>query len=297
MRIVILGHPCLDIIHKNNFEINSYGGIIYSLIGFSLVAKKDDEIIPYFQINSEHYHNYIKPLLNCQTLNLNFIEKTNSDLNVVHLFFEGENLNFECYQKKQPKIPVEKLLNIIPADSNFYINMISGFELELEDLILLRNKFTGKIYFDFHTLTRGIDDNGRRYHRPLENWMGWISSCDVIQMNEFERKSIPPIDLSEEEFANIALESGCKIVNITRGKEGADSYFKENGQIKKLSSKPVGGLKFKSNVGCGDIFGAVFSYNYFSNNQIEFCLKEAVRISSLRTEFQSIDDLLNWKID
>ncbi len=297
MRIVVLGHPCLDIIHKGDKEIKSYGGIIYSLIGFSLITEEKDEIIPFFSINSQHYQDYFQPLFQKKNFNFNFIEKSNSKINIVHLFFEGENLHFECYQKKQSKIPVEKLLNIIPADSNFYINMISGFEIELEDLIFIKRNFTGKIYFDFHTLTRGIDDNGKRFYRPLENWIDWISNCDVIQMNEFERESIPPVKLTEEEFANIAIKAGCKVVNITRGKEGATSYFKENEEIKKISSNPVSGLKFKSNVGCGDIFGAVFSYKYFSNEQIEFCLSEAVRISSLRIEFDSIDDLLNWTID
>lgn len=296
MRIIVLGHPCLDIIHKGDKEIKSYGGIIYSLIIFSLIAEEKDEIIPFFSINSQHYQNYFQQLSQKKNFDFHFIEKTNSDINVVHLFFEGENLHFECYQKRQAKIPVKKLLNIIPADSNFYINMISGFELELEDLIFIRKNFTGKIYFDFHTLTRGIDENGKRFYRPLENWIDWISNCDVIQMNEQESKSLPPVDFTEEEFANIALEAGCKLVNITRGKEGATSYFIDKGELKKLSVKPAAGLKFKSNVGCGDIFGAVYSYNYFCNGQIEFCLSEAVRISSLRTEFESIEELLKMKI-
>lgn len=293
MRIIVLGHPCLDLIHKDKKMFTSYGGIIYSLIGFLIVCKDADEIFPVFQIQNEHYDKYFEIISIYKQIKRNFIIRNESPINTVHLFFEGETLNFECYQSRAEKIQIEPILKLIPADSHLYINMISGFELELQDLELIRKNFTGKIYFDFHTLTRGINEEGRRFYRPIENWRNWVSNCDVIQLNESEMQNLTPENYKEEKFAEEALRVGCKIVNITKGAKGATTYFVENNSIKNLSYSPEPNLKFQSNVGCGDIFGAVFSYNYFRNEKIETCLKEAVKISSLRIEIENIENIVH----
>lgn len=292
MKIAIIGHPCLDIIHQNDKEFQSYGGILYSLIGFLIVAEEDDEIYPIFKINENHFEKYFQLINSYKQIRKNFVEKSSSQMNIVHLFFNGEQLNFECYQSTAPKIEIKKFADYIPTHTNFYINMISGFELELDDLKFIRKNFNGKIYFDFHTLTRGINNEGKRIYRPLENWKEWVSNCDVIQMNEIERENLTPEKFDEEEFAMEAINCGVKVVNITKGADGATSYFLENDEFKKLSIKPKPNLEFKSNVGCGDIFGAVFSYHYFRNEKIETCLNEAVRISSKRIEIEKIERII-----
>jgi hypothetical protein len=293
MKIAVIGHPCIDLIHHNEQIIQSYGGIIYSLIGLSIVSNKLDEIYPLFQISSEHFEKYFTILKSYSQIKLDLIEISNSPMNIVHLFFDGEQLNFECYQSTAPKIQIKKLFDKIPDDTNFLINMISGFEIEFEDLKFIRKYFTGKIYFDFHTLTRGMNEEGKRVYRPIKNWKEWVSLCDVIQLNEIERENLTEENLSEIEFAKEALQTDCKIVNITKGSKGATTYFKENDDFKSISAEPEKNLIFKSNVGCGDIFGAVFSYNYFRNEKIETCLKEAVRISSQRIEVEKVEDIIN----
>ncbi len=251
-----------------------------------------DEIYPTFSINETHFEKYFQIINSYKQIKKSLVEINSLLMNIVHLFFNGEQLNFECYQSTAPKIKIRKFAELIPSDTNFYINMISGFEIELMDLKFIRGNFKGKIYFDFHTLTRGINEEGRRIYRPLENWREWISNCDVIQMNEIERENLTPEKFNEEEFAEEAINCGVKVVNITKGASGATSYYIENGELKKLSIKPEQNLKFKSNVGCGDIFGAVFSYIYFRNEKIETCLKEAVKISSRRIEIEQIEKII-----
>lgn len=293
MKIVIIGHPCLDIIHKNEQELLSYGGIIYSIIGFLTVSTGEDEFFPVFQIQDEHYNKYLEIVNTFKQIKKDFIIQNNSPINTVHLFFEGETLNFECYQSRAEKIQIDLIAKSIQPDSHFYINMISGFELELHDLEFIRKNFNGKIYFDFHTLTRGINEEGKRFYRPIENWRNWVSNCDVIQLNELEMQNLSPEKLNEEEFAHEAIKAGCKVVNITKGSKGATSYFFENDIIKVLNQYPEQNLILKNNIGCGDIFGAVFSYNYFRNEKIETCLKEAVKISSRRIEIEKIENIID----
>lgn len=294
MRIAVVGHPCIDLIHHKEQVMQSYGGIIYSLIGLLIVANQNDEIYPIFQIPEEKLEDYFKLVDSHSQLKLNLIEVSNSPMNIVHLFFEGEQLNFECYQSTAAKISVQNLIGKVPPNTNFLINMISGFELDIEDLKFIRENFSGKIYFDFHTLTRGMNEEGKRVYRPLKNWRDWVKLCDVIQMNETERENLTEENFSEFEFAAEALNGGTKVVNITKGSKGATTYFKENGEIKNITIEPSKNLIFKSNVGCGDLFGAVFSYNYFRNEKIETCLKEAVRISSQRIEVDKIENIIEY---
>ncbi len=293
MRLVVIGHPCLDIIHKDEKEFKSYGGIIYSLIGFLVVANENDEIYPLFNISREYFSDYFQLIEKYNQVRRDLITIDNSSMNIVHLFFNGENLNFECYQATAQKIEISHLQTQIPVDSNFYINMISGFELELEDLKFIRKNFNGKIYFDFHTLTRKMNEEGKRVYTPIKEWKEWVKHCDVIQLNEIEMISLTPEKLNEDGFVKEAIAAGTKVVNITKGSEGAVSYYASNNEIKKLEIKPEKNLIFKNNVGCGDIFGAVFSYNYFRNEQIEICLKEAVKISSRRIEIEDIESIID----
>ncbi|MEJ5304389.1 MAG: carbohydrate kinase family protein [Ignavibacteria bacterium] len=294
MKIAVIGHPCIDLIHRGENITKSYGGVIYSLIGLLVVVNDTDEIYPVFRINEDEFTSYFQFLNVYPQLKFDLIEKSNSPMNLVHLFFEGENLNFECYQSTAPKIQIKNLIEKIPTDTNFLINMISGFEIDLEDLKFIRKNFSGKIYFDFHTLTRGMNEEGRRVYRPLSNWREWAKLCDVIQMNETERENLTDEKLSEYEFANEASKSGTKVVNITKGSKGATTYFEENGEIKNITVEPAKNLIFKSNVGCGDIFGAVFAYNYFRNEKIETCLKKAVEISSRRIEIEKIENIIEY---
>jgi hypothetical protein len=294
MKIAVIGHPCIDLIHRDENIIKSYGGVIYSLIGLLVVVNDTDEIYPVFRINEDEFTSYFQFLNLYSQLKFELIEKSNSPMNVVHLFFEGENLNFECYQSTAPKIQIKNLIEKIPTDTNFLINMISGFEIDLEDLKFVRKNFSGKIYFDFHTLTRGMNEEGKRVYRPLSNWRDWAKLCDVIQMNETERENLTEEKFSEFEFALEALKAGTKIINITKGSKGATTYFEENGEIKNITVEPAKNLIFKSNVGCGDIFGAVFAYNYFRNEKIETCLKKAVEISSKRIEIEKIENIIEY---
>lgn len=295
MNIIVIGHPCKDIIHKNEIVTESFGGILYSLLGFAIVMKSEDCVIPLFNINHNDYQAYLKLLSGTSVNDFSLVQATEKHTNLVHLFFDGRDLNYECYQIKADKVNLKKALPLIPEDSHFFINMISGFEIDLEDLREIRKNFTGKIYFDFHTMTRGMDESGKRFYRPIENWRAWTACCDVIQLNQIEMKNLTPEKLNEEDFAKKSIETGTKVVNITKGSQGAVSYYLEKNEIVKHSISPSKNFIHKNSVGCGDIFGSVFAYNYFNNYNVKHSLEEAVRISSERIEIEKIEDLIQLK--
>jgi sugar/nucleoside kinase (ribokinase family) len=144
-------------------------------------------------------------------------------------------------------------------------------------------------------MTRGMDDNGKRFYRPIDNWQEWTSYCDIIQLNHIEMQNLTPEKLYEKDFVMEAVKTGTKIVNITRGTKGAESYYLEANKIVKHSVSPEKNLVYKNSIGCGDIFGSVFAYKYFNNYNVKDSLEEAVRISSKRIEFEKIEEIIKLK--
>ncbi|MBM4174854.1 MAG: carbohydrate kinase family protein [Ignavibacteria bacterium] len=295
MKIIVIGHTCKDIIHKDDQVTESFGGIIYSLLGFALVMKKEDNVLPFFNINLNDYEKYFDVLLGTPINDFSLIQKTDRHTNLVHLIFDGSDLKFECYQEKAEKIDLTAALSKIATDSNFYINMISGFEIELDDLREIKKHTTGKIYFDFHTMTRGMDENGKRFYRPIENWREWTRYCDVIQFNEIEMQNLTPEKLNEGNFVTEAIKTGTKIINITKGNAGAISYFIDNELIRSQFVSVDKNLIHKNSIGCGDIFGSVFAYKYFNNYNVKDSLEEAVRISSKKIEIENIEEIISLR--
>ena len=80
---------------------------------------------------------------------------------------------------------------ILPTDNlnrfdGILVNMISGYDISLTQLEQLRKNYHGVIYFDVHTLSRGVDKNLNRIFRRIENFNKWAECIDILQANESE---------------------------------------------------------------------------------------------------------------
>jgi hypothetical protein len=104
-----------------------------------------------------------------------------------------------------------------------YINLISGFELDLHTAQLLRQHFKGPIYCDLHSLLLAVQPDGLRTPRELPHGDPgeWFRCFDVVQVNEAEMNllSTDPMQL-----ASAALASGVRCLVVTMGARGA-VYF------------------------------------------------------------------------
>jgi sugar/nucleoside kinase (ribokinase family) len=80
---------------------------------------------------------------------------------------------------------------LLPSDDlnrfdGILINMISGYDISLEQLKQLRKNYDGLIYFDVHTFSRGVDKNLNRIFREIFNFNEWAECIDILQANESE---------------------------------------------------------------------------------------------------------------
>ena len=290
MKIILIGHSIIDHFEDADEKISSPGGIYYSTIGINSVRKSTDQIYLLTGWNKNSFHLF-KNLYSKVDL-----DRTNELINMpeVYLKVSGESEREEVYKNMAENLSVDNV-----SDWNIYdgvlINMITGSDISLEQLKYIREKFKGRIYFDVHTLSRGIDAKMKREFRPIPNINKWLSCIDILQCNESELNTIVP-NQKKINCAEKILSSGPKILVITKGKRGAKVYYQFNGKIEYLFANGID-VKTINKVGCGDVFGAVFFYTYISTNDIPVSLNAANKAGAIAASRNDLITLPEIKLN
>jgi sugar/nucleoside kinase (ribokinase family) len=197
----------------------------------------------------------------------------------------GEGEREETYKNLSSQLSIHQVMDWNQYDG-ILINMITGFDISIDQLKIIRRNFNGTIYFDVHTLSRGVGLNMKREFRPIPQINEWLSNVDILQCNENELKTIIPNKIENESAIEI-LEHGVKIVIITKGDKGAHLYF---GSDDKMKTNFIEAVKINTvnKIGCGDIFGAVFFYSYISTRDVSKSLMLANRAGALAAATKDI---------
>lgn len=283
MKILLLGHICLDSIHTEPGEKSlnpspSLGGIYYSLATLAHLAEAGDSILPVFGVASVDYDLIMDEVSQLPNLNTKGIFKYEGESNHVHLFY-GENgsTRTECSNHICKPIPFDKIKPHLNVDG-ILINMISGFDITLETLDQIRIETRSNqipIHFDFHSLTLGIDQNFKRFRRALPDWRRWGFMLSSIQLSEEELEHLTLENYSEDQFINQVMPLMVNHLIITRGKAGISLVEQEH---KKLTRHEIPGISKESIVdttGCGDVFGSAFLYFYLKTKNARLACEYA----------------------
>ena len=286
MKLLVIGHSVVD--HVND-EIKP-GGIYYSVTGLYNFKNKNDEISLITSVGDGTYFHFE----NLYTkINNELIQKTEAVPEVfLHQYETGERE--ECYSNLTEKLIISSEINFEMFDG-ILINMITGFDISLEDLKFIRSKFGGPIYFDVHTFSRGIDKNNKRYFRKIPLIKEWLKNLDIVQVNETELLTISNLT-NEIEIASEVLNYGVKCLVVTKGEKGASIYLKENSTIIYKNVEAIS-LASINKIGCGDIFGTVFFYSYIKSGIFDKALTIANIAAGLSTTYSSFEEYKNLKND
>ena len=175
------------------------------------------------------------------------------------------------------------------------INMITGYDLSLSQLKELRKNCNGIIYFDVHTFSRSVDEKGNRIFRRITDFNLWAECIDILQANESEL-----LTLSDQNEEAIIVEElftyGIKQIIITRAEKGATVFFRNSDSISRIHPDALK-VKPSNKVGCGDVFGAVYFYNYIKNKNVLLALEQANLFAGIATTYSKTKDFLNLKRD
>ena len=289
MNILVFGHSVIDKINYGKDEIIKPGGIFYTTAALANITESSDNIYVCTTIDKINENlfssvfkkikpNYLSYSANIPTVKLNIYDNKERE---------------ETYENVSGNLQFN-ISNLNRFDG-ILINMVTGFDLSLKQIKEIKKNYNGIIHFDVHTFSRGLDSEMKRNFRRITDFIEWAKCVDIIQANELEVKTLSP-KINEEEIARELIGYGVKQLIATKGNKGAKVYFSEN---KFLSSEEIPALDVKpvNKVGCGDVFGAVYFYNYIRNKNLIEALTLANIAAGASTTYIDINDYLNLKAD
>lgn len=202
------------------------------------------------------------------------------------------DVNCEDERKEEYKNLTSNLtVNVVDNFSSFdgiLINMITGHDISNEQLKYIRKNFNGLIYFDVHSLARGFEKNKERIFRPIPNIEDWLSCVDIVQCNKNELKTI--FEGNEYDVAKFIFKFGVKLLLVTKAENGSSLYTLKENKIFKVDENPLN-IVLKNKIGCGDIFGATFFYNYLKTNNYLESLKFANYTGGFSASLQNLTNV------
>jgi hypothetical protein len=187
-----------------------------------------------------------------------------------------------------------------------HINLISGFELDLEVAQHIRAHFSGPIYCDMHSLLLAVQPDGMRTLQPLPNAPAWFRCFDIVQVNEDEMSMMAPDPMA---LAAIAMASGASVLNVTLGQKGA-VYFAAPGferlsdldraplaprtgalRTELIPAAPARDLKGGDPTGCGDVWGATYFSRLLAGDDIRSAMISAAAAAARNVDHRGATGL------
>lgn len=295
-RVGVIGNFVWDIIHGRDpmqVPLEEWGGITYALGALDAALEDDWEIVPIVKVGADlapRARDFMSGLRRTAGDAAPIeVPQPNSRVSLHYLSAERR-----C-ERPTGGVPgwnwlgLKPLLNGLDA---LYINLISGFELDLETAQLIRSHSSGAIYCDLHSLLLAVQPDGLRTLQPLPNPAAWCRCFDMIQVNEDEMEMMAADPLA---LAAMAMSAGVSVINVTLGARGV-AYFAAPGfdtlaDLNRSSFGASGGavrtalhpaaqtrdLGGGDPTGCGDVWGAT----YFSRMLAGDTLDAAMRAASL----------------
>jgi hypothetical protein len=224
-RLGVIGSFVWDVIHGRDVRsapVEEWGGITYALSGLDAALPDDWEVVPVMKVGYD--------LAARAREFIGTLRRVSPDAALVEVPYPNDRVELFYYSSERKSeilhggVPGWTWLGLRPLVEGLdalYVNLISGFELDLETATLLRQHFKGVIYCDLHSLVLAVQPGGLRTPRPLPDVAAWCRCFDLLQVNEDELAMMAPDPMA---LAATALANGVQSLAVTLGKRGA-VYF------------------------------------------------------------------------
>jgi sugar/nucleoside kinase (ribokinase family) len=292
-RLGVIGTFVWDIIHGRDVRdapIQEWGGITYALSACDAALPDDWELVPLVKVGSDLAPEARRFLRGLRRIAPDAapIEVTAPN-NRVELFYHSDERRSEVLSGGVPGWEWAGLQPLLRDLDALYINLISGFELDLTTAQLIRQHFRGPIYCDLHSLVLAVEPGGLRTYHPLPEVAAWCGCFDLLQVNEDELAMLAPDPMA---LAATAFNAGVRNLLVTLGRRGV-VYFAEAGfdrlddlRAPRRPASATGPLRTAlvpasvarvegpgDPTGCGDVWGA----SYFSRLVAGDIMSQALR--------------------
>jgi len=212
-RVGVIGSIVWDVIYGRDARsspIEEWGGISYALGGMDAALPDDWEIVPIIKVGED--------LAPAAAQFMGGLRRIAADGRPIAVPYPNNRVELRYFDDERRSevmrggIPSWSWLGLKPVleaarlDA-LYINFLSGWELDLETTMLIRQSFTGPMYCDLHMLAWAVQPDGLRTLRPISNVREWCGCFDVMQVNEDEMRMLAADPMA---LAATALHAGVR---------------------------------------------------------------------------------------
>ncbi len=313
-RIGVIGTFVWDVIYGRDphaAAVEEWGGITYALGALDAALPPDWEIVPLIKVGEDlagRARDFLRPL-----------RRIAPDAAVIEVPYRNNRVEIRYLSDERRSevltggIPAWSWLGLKPLLQDLdalYVNLISGFELDLETAQLLRQHYRGPIYCDLHSLVLAVQADGLRTPKPLPNVAAWCRCFDLIQVNEDEMALMAPDPLA---LAAMALANNVRCLTVTLGKRGV-VYFaapdfdrlrdREHphplgatvGPIR-TAFVPAAETRLTSGgdpTGCGDVWGATYFSRLVAGDKLADAMNAAQIAAARNVEHRGATGLAHF---
>ena len=311
-RLGVIGSFVWDIIHGRDVRdapFEEWGGITYALSACDAALADDWELVPLVKVGSD-----LAPEARRFLRTLRRLAPDAAPIEVpvrnnrVEIRYHSAERRSEVLSGGVPGWSWAGLQPLLPGIDALYVNLISGFELDLPTAQLLRQHYRGPIYCDLHSLVLGVEPSGLRTYHPLPEIAAWCECVDLLQVNEDELAMLAPDPMA---LAATALAAGVRNLLVTLGPRGV-VYFSAAG-FDRLSLADFGEVRAQAvrgplrtalvsasearvqgagdPTGCGDVWGATYFSRLVSGDIMSVALRAACDAAARNVEHRGATGL------
>ncbi len=307
MNYIVIGEPCVDVIHKADGTVtNSYGGILYSVISMAVLAGKEDKVIPLMNVGEDEFENIVAILSRYPKIMTQGVNKVKHPTRKVNLYYNLYNADKSARIEKSTEpthaLGIDECRSFLHMADAVLVNMVSGVDISLGTLKNIRKNFNGYMHIDIHNIVMKTGEDGKRTHVHVDDWYEWCTNADTVQMNQFEVSILSREKLPEYRIAEKILMSNnypVKGMIVTKGVDGATGYTKTEKSygnekffdLDQLQVAAIENPRFVDSTGCGDVFASAFTLDFSKNENFEKSIHFANRMASYNTSLEGIDEL------
>jgi len=307
-----MGSFVWDVIHgrdPRDAPVEEWGGITYALSALDAALSPDWEFVPVLKVGSDladSARNFVAHLDRVAP-DAAPIEVPYPNNRVV-LHYQSDERRCEHLSGGVPKWHWLGLKPLLADLDALYINLISGFELDLETAQLIRQHFRGPVYCDLHSLLLAVQADGMRTLQPLPNAPAWMRCFDFVQVNEDEMGMMASDPMA---LAAIALAEGVSSIAITLGSRGVVYFaapgFDKLSDLRRASlSAPQGAIRTAlvpakptrhgagDPTGCGDVWGATYFSRLLAGDKLDAAIDRALDAAARNVDHRGATGLADY---
>ncbi len=313
-RLGVIGSFVWDVIYGRDplaTPVEEWGGITYALSALDAALSPEWEVVPLAKVGRDVYPRAREFLHTLRSIAPDAepiqVDQLNNRVELHYVSVERRS------EVLHGGVPPWTWLGLRPLLRNLdalYINLISGFELDLETMQLIRSHFTGPIYCDLHSLLLAVQPDGLRTPQSLPHADEWLACCDLVQVNEDEMQLLAADPMA---LAATAIDRGVSSLIVTLGprgvvwvnapgftgvaardRRGADAQLA--GPVSTaLMPAVVSRVKaLPDPTGCGDVLGATLFSRLLCGDTFSDALHAAVRAAGKNVEFRGASGLAHF---